>query len=211
VRFSSKRCLTAVTSLLFILVACGDSPKPESAKKKEPEKPPEPVTGRYAFHQMYAAARNAWATDAQGLRLHSIPLVQLKSTEDKSGAWQATFVSPSRQRLRSYTYSVIEAEGNLHKGVFAGLEEAYSGPRGQAKPFLIAALKTDTDEVYKTALAKSTEYVKKNPDKPINYVLELIPRFPNPAWRVIWGESVGTSNYSIFVDASTGEYLQTMR
>jgi hypothetical protein len=195
---------------MFMLVACADSPRPESAKKKEPEKPPEPVTGRFAFHQMFAAART-WAPDIQALRLNSIQLVQVKSPPDKAGAWQATFVSPSRQRLRSYTYSIIEAEGNLHKGVFAGLEEAYSGPRGQAKPFLIAALKTDTDEVYKTALAKSTEYVKKNPDKPVNYLLELTPRFPNPAWRVIWGESVGTSNYSIFVDASTGDYLQTMR
>lgn len=191
------------------MIACADSPK-TATKKKEPEKPPEPVTGRYAFHQMFAAARG-WAPDVQALQLRSINLSQVKNEPGRSGAWQATFVSPSRQRMRSYTYSVIEAEGNLHKGVFAGLEETYTGPRGQAKPFLIAALKTDTDEVYKTALAKSTEYAKKNPDKPINFTLDLTPRFPNPAWRVIWGESAGTSNYSIFVDASTGEYLQTMR
>lgn len=201
--------MAAVASCFLLLLACADSPRTET-KKKEPEKPPEPVTGRYAFHQMFAAARG-WAVDIQALRLYSIPLAEVKAEPGRSGAWQATFISPARQRLRSYTYSIIEAEGNLHKGVFAGLEETYTGPRGQAKPFLIAALKTDTDEVYKTALGKSTEYVKKNPDKPINFVLELTPRFPNPAWRVIWGESVGTSNYSIFVDASTGEYLQTMR
>jgi hypothetical protein len=193
----------------LLLTACADSPS-GSAKKKEPEKPPEPVTGRYAFYQMYAAARS-WALDLQALRLHSVNITQFKNEGGRAAAWQATFVSPSRQRLRSYTYSIVEAEGNLHKGVFAGLEETYTGPRGQAKPFLIAALKTDSDQVYKTALAKSTEYAKKNPDKTINFLLELTPRFPNPAWRVVWGESVGTSNYSIFVDASTGEYLQTMR
>jgi hypothetical protein len=27
---------------------------------------------------------------------------------------------------------------------------------------------------------------------------------------VIWGESAGTSNFSIFVDASTGQYLETI-
>jgi hypothetical protein len=28
---------------------------------------------------------------------------------------------------------------------------------------------------------------------------------------VIWGENIAASNYSIFIDASTGLYLQTMR
>jgi hypothetical protein len=45
---------------------------------------------------------------------------------------------------------------------------------------------------------------------PVSYLLEG-GEFPNPAWRVIWGTSVGTSNYSIFVDASLGDYLRTMR
>jgi hypothetical protein len=109
-----------------------------------------------------------------------------------------------------YTYSVIEAEGNLHKGVFAGLEENGAGPRGLT-PFLIAAVKTDSDEVYQTALKKAADYEKKNPDKPISFLLEKTDRFPNPAWRVIWGENIAASNYSIFIDASTGLYLQTMR
>src|SRR5438876_151399 len=34
---------------------------------------------------------------------------------------------------------------------------------------------------------------------------------PDLTWRVIWGDSVGTSNFSVFVDATTGEYLETMR
>ena len=46
---------------------------------------------------------------------------------------------------------------------------------------------------------------------PVTFLLEFTKRFPNPAWRVIWGESVGTSDFSIFVDATTGEYLETMR
>jgi hypothetical protein len=94
--------------------------------------------------------------------------------------------------------------------VFAGLEEGYSAT-GQAQPWIVAALKTDSDEVYKTALTKGAEYDKKNPSKTITFVLEKTKRFTDPAWRVIWGESVGTSNFSIFVDASTGKYLETMR
>jgi hypothetical protein len=194
--------------LLLALAGCSEAPKQATEKKKEPPKPAEPVTGRQAFHQMYANARG-WAADVQALRLGSLQLPEVKAEPGKSGAWQATFVSPFRGRARTYTWSAIESAGNLHKGVFAGPEETYV-QRGQAKPFLIAALKTDTDEAYKTALKKSAEYVKKNPDMPINFQLELTTRFPNPCWRVIWGESISRSNYSIIVDASTGEYKQTM-
>jgi len=194
----------AAASVLFI-PGCSEAPPP-AEKKAAP--PPEPVKGRTALYQMFNSAR-AWSPDVQVLSLKSIDLPEVKRERGKAAAWQAYFVSPSSGRARSYTYSVIESVGNLHKGVFAGLEE--SGARGGTSPFLIAAVKTDSDEVYQTALKKAAEYEKKNPDKPISFLLEKTAQFPNPAWRVIWGESVGTSNFSVFVDASTGTYLQTMR
>ncbi len=89
------------------------------------------------------------------------------------------------------------------------MEEDYS-TRGPAAPFEIAALKVDSDQAYDTASKKSQDYIKKNPTKPVVFLLEQTARFPDPAWRVIWGESVGTSDYSVFVDATTGAYLQTM-
>jgi hypothetical protein len=53
--------------------------------------------------------------------------------------------------------------------------------------------------------------VKKNPDKPILFILEKTRRFPDLTWRIVWGESVGLSDFSVFVDASTGKYLETVR
>jgi hypothetical protein len=196
--------------LILLLSACSEAPREAAEKSKEPEKPAEPVTGRYAFQQMFVSAR-AWAPDVQVLQVASIPLQEVKSPPGKAGAWQAIFVSESRRKQRMYTYSVVETVGNLHKGVFAGLEDTYSGPRGLARPFQAAAVRTDSDEAYKTALKHATEYAKKNPSMPISFLLEQTPRFPDAAWRVIWGESVSASNFSIYVDASTGEYLQTMR
>jgi hypothetical protein len=203
-----KPLLLAIASASLLFVS-GCSEAPQKTEKKEAT-PPEPVTGRRALYQMFNAARG-WAPDVQILRLRNIDLPEVKRERGKGAAWEAYFVSPGLGRARSYTYSVIEAEGNLHKGVFAGLEESGSGPRGSSTPFVIAAVKTDSDEVYQTALKKAADYEKKNPDKPISFLLEKTDRFPSPAWRVIWGESLGASNFSIFVDASTGLFLQTMR
>lgn len=202
-----KRLLAAIaTTALLAISGCSEGPPEE----KKPVAPPEPVKGRSALYQMFNAARG-WAPDVEVLSLHSIDLGEVKRERGKAAAWEAKFVSQQLGQARPYTYSVIEAEGNLHKGVFAGFQEPWSGPRGLEKPFIIAALKTDSDEVYQTALKKAADYEKKNPGKPISFILNKTDRFPNPAWRVIWGESAGSSNFSIFIDASTGTYLETMR
>ena len=198
------RLLPALLAVV-LLTSCSEAPK-SATTKKEPEKPLEPLTGRQAFQNMYPAARG-WAPDALPLQLKSLQLAEVKADPGKAGAWQCVFVSPGRGRSRIYTWSAIESEGNLHKGVFAGQEDSYSEGR-QAKPFLIPAIKVDSDEAYETAAKKSAEYMKKNPGKPVNILLELTPRHPNLAWRIIWGETVGTSDYSVFVDASTGQFLE---
>jgi hypothetical protein len=191
------------------LSACSDGPKTATEQKKEPPKPLDPITGRQAYQQMYPAAR-AWANDCQPVELKSIRLPEVEAEKGKAAAWLCIFVSPSRGRQKTYTWSAIEAEGNLHKGVFAGLEESYS-PSRQRQPFLTAAIRTDSDEAYETAVSKSADYLKKNPDKPVNFLLQLTPRHPNLAWRIFWGETIGTSDYSIYVDATTGQFLERLR
>ena len=189
-----------------VLVSCSsEAPK----KAAEPKKPAEPVGGRYAFHQTYVAARS-WATDLEVLRVRNILIEDAPTAPGKSAVWEVTFVSPSKGRAKPYTYSVVERE-NIHQGVFGGAEESWSGPRGQVTSFPIAALKVDTDAAWEEAASQSKEYMAKNPDKPITYLLEKTPRHPNPAWRVIWGTSPASSDYSIYIDASTGQYLERMR
>jgi hypothetical protein len=158
---------------------------------------------------MYISARG-WAADIQPIRLTSILLAEVKAEPGKAAAWQVLFVSPSQAKARSYTYSVVESEGNLHEGVFPGTDQSWSGSSGTVKPFPMAAIKIDSDEAYQTALKKGAEYDKKNPGKPITFLLEANNKFPDVSWRVIWGESAGTSNFSVFVDASTGLYLETI-
>lgn len=191
---------------LILLISCSSKPV---QKAKEPPKPVEPVAARAAFQQAFIAART-WAQDLQILQMRNLHVEGTPTAPGKSAAWEVTFASPSKSRARAYTFSAIERE-NLHEGVFGGLEETWSGPRGQTLPFLIAAFKTDSADAWEAAAGKSAEYMAKNPDKPITYVLEKTPRHPNPTWRVIWGTSAGTSDYSVYVDATTGEFLERMR
>jgi hypothetical protein len=205
-----SRFILTVVSFAILFCACSEAPP--AAAKKEPPPPPEPVTGSTAFFRMYTAGRG-WAGDLQPLQLTSINLPDVKRVPGKAAAWQATFVVPQKQASRVYTYSVIEAPGNLHEGVFAGNEGGWR-PGGQVQPFLIQALKVDSDAAYETALKKgkkAAEYSKAHPDMNISFLLERNKKFPDLTWRVIWGDSVGTSNYSVFVDATTGEYLETTR
>src|SRR5690349_20687987 len=161
--------IAAMAALMAMWAACTSTSPKEAAKA--PEKPPEPVTGRHAFQNMYLSARG-WAADAQPLQLRSIHLQELKSEPGKAGAWQAAFVSVQTARARSYTFSAVEAAGNLHQGVFAGPAEGWSGSSGQARPFLIAAIKIDSDQAYTTAATHSADYVRKHPDSPVSFLLE---------------------------------------
>ncbi len=203
------QCTTVLrwlSPLVLFFSACSNAPK--TVEQKQPPKPLEALTGRQAFQQMYPQARG-WAPDAQPLQISSLNLAQVKADKGKAGVWQVIFVSPSRGKAKTYTNSAVEAEGNLHEGVFGGLEEDYT-PRGDASPFLIAAIKVDSDEAYNTAAAKSADYIQKNPDKPVMFLMQLSRRFPDVTWRVIWGSSVSTSDYSVFVDGTTGKYLEKM-
>lgn len=202
----SFKYLALACPLILFLSACSDSPK--STEQQAAPKPPEALTGRQAFQRMYPQARG-WAPDAQPIEIRSINLAQVKAEPGKAGAWQVIFISPSLAKSKTYTYSAVEGDGNLHEGVFGGIEESYS-PRGDSSPFLIAAIKIDSDAAYKTAAEHSAEYLKKNPDKPVVFLMEQTRRFPDVTWRVIWGDSVSTSDYSVFIDGTTGKYLETM-
>ncbi|MGE5644476.1 MAG: hypothetical protein ACM336_01665 [Acidobacteriota bacterium] len=196
------------TSLLFfvvLLVGCSESPKPAAEQK-----PPEPVTGQTAFYKIWASAR-MWAADAQPLRVAEIDVDEIKAEGGKAGAWEAVFVSPGQRTLRRFIYSVIHRPArNLRGGVTSDPPVGWS-TAGGAEPFLVQAFRKDSPAAYEVAMKQGREYARKNPGVPVRFLLEKTARFPDPAWRVYWGESVSTSAYSVFVDAVTGEYLGTAR
>ena len=66
----------------------------------------------------------------------------------------------------------------------------------------------DTPAALEEAESNSKAYLDKPGTKPaVNFLLEFTPRFPNPVWRVMWGETAGSAEYTVFVDADTGKMV----
>lgn len=192
--------------LPVLMIAAGCSVEPRVAA---PAAPPEPVSAQSAFHKMFVSARS-WARDAQPLRVADIGTDEVKAEKGLAAAWEAVFVSASQGKYRRYIYSVVHRPSrNLRGGVNAEPPENYLP--GGATPFLVQALKTDSTAAYDTAVKHSDGYAARHPSQPVRFLLERTHRFPGAVWRVYWGESVPTSGFSVFVDATTGEYLGTGR
>jgi hypothetical protein len=198
-----------LAAAVFGTVALGglggcSSPAPVEKKAEEPA---EPLTGETAVFRMYQVARSTWARDVMVERMSSLHVNGVPDPPPgKANEWEAVFNSPSAGNSRLYTDSIVEQLPDLHKDVFAGPQQSPAG-----KPFPIAAVKVDTDAAYKTAAAKLDKADEKRiAGKPILILLETDRRFSSPVWRILWGESVGTAEVSVFVDVSTGEYLSTL-
>ena len=197
-----RRDILALTPAALLLAACG----PDAAEKAAAEKaalPAEPVTGLHALYQVYGMAR-AWAPDVKILHLSSIDIAQVKPLPGKLGAWQAMFASEAKGQKRAYTSSVYDVSVTLRKGAFPDAASAWSDDK-RAMP--IAAIHTDSDVAFQTAIKHGGEYAKKNPAMPISYYLELDRNLNLPVWHVIWGQSAGSSVFSVLVEATSGTFV----
>lgn len=192
----------------FLASACSSKPQPEAAKsepaKTEPRKPQTDFdSGRAAFQRMYVAARG-WAADVQPVRLESRPTRQ-DPKDGKAAMWSATFVSPSRQNVRSYTWSGIEG---ADQGITPGNTDYYSPANASTRPFDLNFLKVDSTDALETAQKKGGEAVlKKDPETPLKYMLFFDQSKGRLLWRVVYGGSVSDSKLRILVNATTGEFV----
>jgi hypothetical protein len=160
------------------LLACGCSQTSTETKTTSSQKALEPITGRQALQYSHGSAR-FWAQDAQPIMVRSINLDQLKAVDGKAGAWEIDYVSAQMARARTYTWNAVEIGDSLHKGVFRGPEKAWRGPQGQQTPFVPEALTIDTPEALQTAVANSTDYLKKPYSKPqVTFLLEIDSALP---------------------------------
>ncbi|MEZ5353862.1 MAG: hypothetical protein R2762_14585 [Bryobacteraceae bacterium] len=202
---SAQLSTLASFSLLVMAAACTSEPP----KPKEKKAPPEMVGGQSAFFKMYGQAR-VWAQDVQGYQCIPIPLAAHPAADGKWPAWRCQYASAAKGAVKSWSFSIAEEEG-IHEGVFGGPEERLN-TAGQMQPWPIQALKVDSAAAIETAkdLKEAKAYMAKHPDTPITVELARTKRHPNLRWRVIWGTSASTSNFSVIVDATTGQYVEIL-
>jgi hypothetical protein len=164
------------------------------------------VTGLHALYQMYTSAR-AWAQDLQILHYTSVEVANVPRQPGKAAAWQVVFISPQLGKSRTWTFSISEASPTLHAGIFSGSSETWPGG---GHPLMLETVKIDTDKAWDVALKHAEKYNSANPNMPVAFILAVEPGANTPAWRVLWGESVGTSNFSVLVNATTGEFIRVL-
>jgi hypothetical protein len=202
---NDKRLKAAATILAFVMTtACSEAPKTSETKtepKKEALKPPEPVSGKTAFYEMYKPAR-AWASDFLPLSLASGEVPNMKNEAGKAAMWTAVFVSPSRREARTFSYSVVDQGTTIHKGITVGGAEPWSGPTAKSEPFQTTQFVIDSDVAYETASHKAATWLNNHPGKSVSFYLGNASRFPAPVWYVLWGNN--KSGYSAYVNATTG-------
>jgi len=195
------------------LVACSSSQpantteaKTDTEAAKKAAGPPEPVTGKAAFYEMYTPA-HMWAADILPLSLKSGEVGGVKNKDGKAGLWTAVFASPSQHSARTYVYSVADQLPTISKGVTAQDLESWSGPTASVMAFQTSDFTVDSDAAYKTVADKAGDWLKKpdNADKPVSMSLGAASRFPAPVWYVLIGTT--KDGYQALVNAATGNLI----
>jgi hypothetical protein len=191
-------------AILFAGMLSGCSAPP--AEKPQP-KPPEFVTGRGAFQELYGAARG-WARDAQPFRLESQVTADSNGHDGKSAVWRASFASPLGHHVKSYIWSGTDAPNAPERGVSPGTEDNYIPGNSSTQVFNIAFLKVDSDDALKVAQDHGGEkLLQKEPDIPILYVLDWSGPTTELIWHVYYGSARADAKLKVDVNASTGTFI----
>jgi hypothetical protein len=183
-----------------VLAGCSSESNPPAAK---PE-PPQLLTGRSAFQQLYISSRS-WAPDARPYRLQSAAVGDNKGKDGKAVVWQAGFASPSQRLSREYSWSGIDSPDAPNRGVSHGAQDPYT----PGSDFDVQFLKIDSDRAFEVGQKNGGDKVlAADANTPVIYLLEWSRPTNNLIWHVIYGNSRNTAKLVVDVDASTGEFLR---
>lgn len=194
--------LFALFAVSLALLGCDSAPD----KSSQPVQP-QSETGRFALQKMIAPAR-VWTVDAQPIRMQSSASKDNPGQDGKSGFWQSTFASPSRQKEVAFTWSGLVGPDAPHPGVDHGPEDSFSPSNRSTQPFDLSFLKTDSDQAFAVAQQHGGKQIlEKNPGQPVIYILDWDAGANQLRWHVIYGSVPGNSKLSVIVSASTGDFI----
>jgi hypothetical protein len=195
-RAQMKKLFAAILAAAFMAACSSEPSKPTMAQPTQP-KAPETITGSGAFFKCYISARS-WQLDAQAYRVES---ASSTSHDGKSEEWRVAFASPAHHSSKAFTWS----KGDIAQGV----DDTYSSTNSSTQIFNVQFLKSDTDKAFATAQQHGGDkLLEKDPDTPIQYVLEWNRQENSLQWHIIYGADRTTAKLRVAVDASTGDFVR---
>ena len=185
---------------LVILAGC-TSEAPQSPPKPQP---PELLTGRSAFQQLYIAA-HGWAGDARPYQLQSTAVTDANGRDGKAGIWRAAFASAAVHKSKPFSWVGVDLSDAPARGVSPGTEDNYT----PGNDFDINFLKVDSDKAFEEAQKHGGDKIlSDDPKLPVAYLLDWNRGGGNLVWHVIYGNSRNDAKQVIDVDATTGAFLR---
>jgi hypothetical protein len=193
-----------VIALLFVAVISGCSSQPSTPAAKPQPQPPELLTGRSAFQQLYVAARG-WAPDCRPYQLQSSVLGDNKGRDGKAVLWRAAFVSATMRASKPYSWSGIDSPDAPSRGISPGTQDPFKPDND----FNVQFLKVDSDKAFEVAQKHGGEKIlQEAADTPVIYLLEWNPSSNTLVWHVIYGNSRNEAKLVADVNATTGEFIR---
>jgi hypothetical protein len=205
--------------LAFVLSACSSAPSgnpkpPEQSSAAPAPQPAETETGHVAFQKLYVVSRG-WAPDTEPVRLESENYARhdshdpaLLGHDGRSAVWRGIYASAARSAMKTYMWSGLSGP-DTKPGITPGNEDPYSPSNTSTRTFQLVYFKTDSDDAFATAQKHGgAALLKKEPNTPINYVLDWDARRSLLEWDVLYGESKNDPKLDVVVNATTGQFVR---
>jgi len=208
--FRSVLLFTIIAALLALAGCSSSTPPAEESKPAAPpeKKVPVPYTAQECFSRLVAQA-HLWTPDAMPAHVESDLNTESNGQDGKSTIWRGIFASATRRSVRTFTCSGSRIPDAAVFGVSAEMETGYD-PR--VVPFDSFLLKTNSDQAFKMAQEHGGDaLMKKDPQQPVVYVLEMSRGQTMPYWYVIYGRSLKENQGIGVINATTGAFVRATK
>ncbi len=204
------RLLLVVVFVLAILTSCSQQPatKPAAEQPKpaaEVKKEPVLYTAQECLKRVEGQA-HLWAMDSRPIHIESDITSDSKGLEGKSAVWRFMYVSAQRAAMRAFMCSGSTDPGAPAYGLSQGSDMPLPASGAAFDSFL---LKVDSDKAFEVSKGHGGETVlKRNPDQPVTYIVEMARGQTTPEWYVIYGKDLKSNKGLGVINATTGAFLR---